>query len=446
MESIIETVYLNDGNIQKYQIIEGFDWNNLNYKETTFDKKVMRKMVNLYRLNIIPKNPMEFGILIFYHLGDEIGDLKLSQSTEVGQIFDQNILLNYYFEKNNMEGKIKEVDGKIIFEDKNLQRIFDVLLDNGLVDIVRGLNSKLMFMPMCKNIGYPSLIKGYDLVCNAHFFLMEKSDLDSAYDLLGTAHSLALFKHEIISPPLNHRNAILVKNDNSIELRVLEVGELGVVFDNNTVFRHQKNAKFYTRPENRITPKINGFDYIIVNNKIVAINEGGKSRIPMAGFVIQSDIKVDVNKTTVKYICDDCYKFGIQVGPALMKNGVMATTLDCPFYDGKGTPYPSTVYPMDFNNSRAARIGLGEKDNKPVLIWAEGSGKMGYIKGEKSCGASLSEFAKFVNSKGITNLINLDGGGSSQIIFRGERYLKIADRLDDTVTEDERPVPSVIVI
>lgn len=446
MENNIETVQLTDGNIQKYQIVSGFKWNDLNYRETVFDKRVMNKMVNLYRLNIIPKKPLEYGILIFYHLGDEIEDLKLSQDTEVGYIYDKNVLLNYYFDKNNREGKIKEIDNKMVFEDANLQSIYDILLNIGSIDIVRGDSKELFFMPMCKNIGYPSHLTGHDVICNAHFFLMEKSDRDSAYDLLGTSHSLALYKNEIVSPPLNHRNAILVKNDNTVELRVIEVSELGVVFDSTTEFRHGINSTFYTRPETRITPKTNGVDYIIVNNKVVATNEGGESRIPMAGFVIQSEIKVEVKDTFVKYICDNAYMFGLQVGPALMKNGVMATSLDCPFYDGKGTPYPSTVYPMDFNNSRAARIGLGELNNKPLLIWAEGSGKMGHIKGVESCGASLREFAQFVNFKGITNLINLDGGGSSQIIYQGKKYLKIADRLDDKVTEDERPVPSVITI
>jgi len=43
-------------------------------------------------------------------------------------------------------------------------------------------------------------------------------------------------------------------------------------------------------------------------------------------------------------------------------------------------PYPSTAFPLDFTKGRAARIGLGSFANKPILIWAEGAGKLGYVK------------------------------------------------------------------
>jgi hypothetical protein len=445
MKSSIESVNMDDGNIQKYQIINDFNWNDLKHKETKFDKKVMGKMVNLYRLNIIPKNPSAFGTLIFYHLGNIVENLELSNETNAGLIYDRNILLNYYFQKSAYEKKVIEKGGKLVFDDLNLQRIYNELLKNDVVATISGTAKDIFFMPLCENIGYPSHIEGYNIVCNSHFFLMEKSDIDSSYDLIGTPHSLSLFDGKILFPPVNHRNALLINENDEAEIRMFGLNEL-VVEISGYKFKNDKNSKFYSRPGTRVTPKADKIDYIIVNDKLVAINKGGGTRIPMAGFVIQSDVEISIISTDVFYLSDKYYKFGFQVGPALMKDGEMATEMDFPFYDGTGTPYPSTVFPMDFNCSRAARIGLGEKNKKPILIWAEGSGKMGHIKGKESCGVSLSEFAQFAKSLGISNLINLDGGGSAQIIYKGKKSLKIADRLDDKITEDERPVPDVIVI
>jgi hypothetical protein len=117
-----------------------------------------------------------------------------------------------------------------------------------------------------------------------------------------------------------------------------------------------------------------------------------------------------------------------------------------PFYKGEGTPFPATCYPLDFKKARAARIGLGIYKETPILIWAEGAGKLGHIKGEESCGVSLLEFGNFCNSFGISDFVNLDGGGSAQILLNNKRALKIADRENDAITEIERPLPIVLCI
>ena len=37
-------------------------------------------------------------------------------------------------------------------------------------------------------------------------------------------------------------------------------------------------------------------------------------------------------------------------------------------------------------------------------------------------------------------MINLDGGGSAQILYKNKRMLKIADRKNDKFSEAERPI------
>ncbi len=444
MKTYIKTVKLDDGNIQKYQVVSGFEWDDLKYKVPEFDEKVMIKLSNLYKENIIPKEPLLYGILIFYKVPSTL-ELNLLNETEAGIIYDDTILLNYYFQRAVDNKKVKCIKNSLIFDDENLQRIFNTLQDLQLVSIARGKSTNIQLMPVYGKYGFMSKIKSFSLMVDSHFFLMDMSDKDSEYDLFGTPHGLVIYKNEIILPPLNHRKSLLLDNDNKVKINNIELEDLEIIIG-ELRFKNNINCKYFFRPETRITPKTNGMDIIIVNKRVVAIKLGGQSRIPMAGFALQVEKTIELNSLNVEFFCDDNYKFAVQVGPALMIDGIKTLEMNCPFYNGKGTPYPSTVYPPNFNTSRAARIGLGELDGKPIIIWAEGAGKLGYTKGLESCGASLGEFANFCESKHIQNLINLDGGGSAQLIFNNKRYLKIADRLDDKITEDERAVPNCWVI
>ncbi len=444
MNSRVEEVFLDDGNIQKYQLVTGFEWDKLDFKSPKFDKKVIKSMARLYDVNIIVKNPNLYGYLVFFNCSLE--NIDLNRNTSIGYIFNDQLLLNYYFNKANDEKKVKTLNNQLIFEDNNLQVIYDNLLENNLIAISKGALDTIAFMPVSSNMGYLSDIKANNLSVNSHFFLMDKTDIDSPYDELGTPHSLALKNSKILLPPLNHRECLLIDYKNNAKIENLEVDDLKVLID-KIIYENEVNCKFFYRPENRITPKTLGCDLIIVKDKVVAIKKGGESYIPMAGFIIQVENQIEVKNNKIEYAGEKInYKFGIQVGPAMTINNKQTTKLDCPFYKGDGIPYPSTVYPLDFDKARAARIGLGTYKNEPILIWAEGAGKLGYIKKEESCGASLLEFSSFCNDYGIENLVNLDGGGSAQLIYKGKRALKIADREIDKITEAERPIPLGLVI
>jgi exopolysaccharide biosynthesis protein len=102
---------------------------------------------------------------------------------------------------------------------------------------------------------------------------------------------------------------------------------------------------------------------------------------------------------------------------------------------------------MDFDHARAARIALGaDRAGKPMLLWAEGAAKFGYTPGKGSCGASLKEMAEICADLGMENAVNLDGGGSAQILLNNCRSLLISDRKKEDASEAERPVPLGLVI
>jgi exopolysaccharide biosynthesis protein len=80
-----------------------------------------------------------------------------------------------------------------------------------------------------------------------------------------------------------------------------------------------------------------------------------------------------------------------------------------------------------------------------MILWAEGAGKIGYVAGKDSRGASLSDMAELCAEMGMADAVNLDGGGSAQILLDNRRSLMISDRNTD-FTESERPVPMGLII
>ena len=102
---------------------------------------------------------------------------------------------------------------------------------------------------------------------------------------------------------------------------------------------------------------------------------------------------------------------------------------------------------MNFEKARAARIGLGaDKEGKPVIFWVEGKGKIQYKSREDSTGASLYEMADIAVELGLRNAINLDGGGSAQMLVDNVRALRISDRNKVDNSEVERLVPLGLMI
>ena len=168
----------------------------------------------------------------------------------------------------------------------------------------------------------------------------------------------------------------------------------------------------------------------------------------MGGFAIQTEKPVAVSDPHCSFQSDTPYAFALQVGPAMTENGKPAVDFSgCPFCEfGKMTAFPPTVYPLSWDSGRAGRIVLGaDKDDLPVLIWAEAASINGHIKGKESPGCSLKETAAYCARIGLQNSVNLDGGGSSQLLVNGERFLHLKDRTADN-REAERPVPGIIVI
>ena len=211
-----------------------------------------------------------------------------------------------------------------------------------------------------------------------------------------------------------------------------------------------ENCRIFTRPHHARSPMGTAQALVIVGNRVEAVGKGSLP-VPASGFVLCPDSPVKATPGDQVTYCgleDVC--FGIQVGNSILKDGIPTEKFLSSFYNIKKcepVPFPPSLYPMDFDHARAARIALGaDKDGRPMILWAEGAAKFGYVAGKGSCGASLKEMCHLCAEMGMVHAVNLDGGGSAQILLKNHRSLEISDRNREDHSQAERPIPLGLIV
>ncbi len=442
MKSTVEHIVYENGEVQNVEVVSDIDWNSLDFAPPPFSQKSVSEFARLYRVNMIGAEPENYGTLVIFHVPNDFELHPFDAQTEEGYFFEVQSLCAYHGNKLYKEGSVRVEEGKVVFSDSTITSFFSKLQNLGYLFIEQGNLSEIVFMPVSSHFGFLSDISTKKTVCNSHFFLMDFTDRDSMYDVFGTPYGFCVKDGNVTQAPVFNRDAFLVNKDASIEVKKVDIIDCSIIIDSKE-YIHNKNAHFYSRPQNRLTPKSTGCDIVIINNRVVAIKEGGNTTIPSSGFVVHLSEKITVSNTLVTFGNFENYVFALQVGTTLIRDGKSENGFTFPFYDlqKKGIVYPPTKYPLDFNTARAARMGIGRRNGKGVIVWVEGIQKHYYRKGEDSCGASLLEFQKLGEKFNLDYLVNLDGGGSSQIIHNGKRNLRIADRKPITHEDAERPVP-----
>lgn len=175
-------------------------------------------------------------------------------------------------------------------------------------------------------------------------------------------------------------------------------------FANNTYGRNIIDTTSDMAEENNAVLAINGDYYgarqsgYIIRNGVVYRNQGSNgedmviSKDGTLSFISESDT------TTDSLIQKQAWQV-LSFGPVLVENGQIAVTEN----DEVGMAMAS--------NPRTA-IGTVAK-NHYLFVVSDG-------RTSESAGLSLYELANFMKSLGATNVYNLDGGGSSTMVFQGE--------------------------
>ena len=472
MNSEINVYSYPSGEIQRVQVVRWKDWSGLKFCRPTYNPASLECFYHIYKNFLVPGAPWIFGQLVMVQMPEDVTEIW--EFVSRGQDEDANledVRRKYKGIKDVLtvvtmilKDGVRLVNGCPQFRTAEAKNLWAELESRDCLRIVRGKLPHTQIIPVGNFAGYLSgessplreeeKISEALLKVNSSFFIMDPIDCATVYDQIGAVLGLCVEDGVVLNPPMFGREALLVGKDGKVSVQPMDVQDLTVEI-NGMYYKHGDNAVFYTRPQKkkvRINEPGKQMLLVIVGTRVVDVITKGSVDIPASGFVmcVQRENDNVSSGEAVAYHGLEDVQFGIQVGNSIIRDGVKTEKFISKFYNIRHlepVPYPPSLYPMDFEKGRAARIALGaDKDGKPMLFWAEGAGKFGYVPGEGSCGASLSEMAEIAEDIGMVNGINLDGGGSAQILFQNKRHLMISDRKKEDHSEAERLIPLGLVV
>ena len=421
MKSSIKKYHYENREVQRVQIVTLDKWTDLDFLRPVPYEKAYSHMADIYEDYVIPKASFLFGTLYFYTVPE---DMELPfECVHKDRFIDSKIFLQKEYKNEKGKSFLKELERR------------------GCLRIVKGKRPfKVSFLPFRDSLGYLSESEKESPVrVNSSFFTFDVFDCPTPYDSHGMPLGLMVKDGKILNPPQYGREALLVDKDGNTSIRKISLKDIKISI----------KGKIYERPEYKRTPKEKGRDVFIIQNRVVEVKEGGGNIIPSSGYIIHTDEEVKIGDT-LEYQGLEGYVFAIQAGNSIVIEGVKTEKFLSPFYNIRKlerVSYPPSLYPLNFDKDRAPRIALGEdEDHHPVIIWAEGPGKDSYTPGKDSCGAALGELGDILTDLKIRNAVNLDGGGSAEILYKGRRELKVSDRDLHNGKEKERPVPAGLYV
>jgi len=446
MTSEVKTFSYPTGELQRVHLVRWESWSQLDFLHLPYAQDALECFYNVYRLFLVPACPWLFGHLVMFHIPE---DLEVPFSRETGKYGAVGDRLTAAAAALEQGMRIK--GGRPVFRSEEVKRFWQALEARSSIRIVSGKLPVTTVIPVGDAPGYLSgTEQSAAMKVNANFFIMDRFDCATIYDHVGTPFGLRVKDGAVQDPPLFGREALIVRRDGRVSVESPDVRDLTLEIGGQS-FRHGENASVFSRPERLRTPAKKGKKLIVVGCRVAAVSESRQVQIPASGFVLCPEGACSAKPgDRVIYRGMEEVAFGIQVGNSIVRDGVKTEKFRSRFYNLRRlepVPFPPSLYPMDFDNARAARIALGaDGEGKPMLLWAEGAGKLGYVKGRDSCGASLKEMADICHSLGMVNAINLDGGGSAQILLNNRRSLLISDRKKEDHSEAERPVPLGLIV
>ena len=444
MYSEIKTFSYPNGEIQRVQLVRPENWSQLNFLQLAYCEGALDCFAKIYEQYLVPACPWLFGNLVMFYMPGDMETEGLHATKKYGLVADRLTAAAAVLEEG-----VKIVGGKPVFRNDRAKDLWQILENRNCVRLIRGKLPVTTIIPVGDAPGFLSQTEqNAALKVNSSFFIMDRFDCATAYDHIGTHLGLCVKNGVVENPPLFGREALLVKKDGSVTVTPLQLQDLQLEIAGQT-YAAGKNAVLFSRPQRAGTPRGKGKELVIIGRRVAAVRDCG-GPIPASGFVLRPRGECNaVPGDLVTYRGMEDVIFGIQVGNSIVIDGKKTEGFRSRFYNIRHlepVPFPPSLYPMNFKNARAARIALGaDADGKPMLLWAEGAGKLRYIPGTDSCGASLSEMAEICTALGMVNAVNLDGGGSAQILLNNKRNLLISDRNADH-TEAERPVPVALMI
>ena len=438
MQTELRTFSYPDGTVQRVQLVRPERWEDMDFLEPSFAPESIGCFSHIYRKFLVPGCPWLFGRMLLFWLPEgtepDRGDYG-DALTAAAAILRAGLRL--------------DKQEKPHFRTPEAKKLWEALEAKGALTVVSGKLPFTTVIPISRRTGYLSRNEeGAAMKVNASFFIMDRFDCATVYDQVGTPLGLRVKDGVILDPPLYEREALLVKKDGSVNVEPLSIRSLKIKVGDR-VFTPGVDADVFTRPARAVAPS--GKQLVIVGRRVARVLPKGHGPVPASGFVLRphGDFTAKAGDA-VTYLGLEDVTFGIQVGNSILRKGQKTGHFISKFYNIRGfepVPYPPSLYPLDFQNARAARIAIGaDCEGRPMILWAEGAGKIGYVAGRDSRGASLLDMADICAEMGMVDAVNLDGGGSAQILVDNKRSLMISDRNAPDASEAERPVPMALIV
>ena len=445
MHAEIHTFPCEGGEILRVQLVRLQSWQQLEFLAPLPSENAFESFDRVYRQFLIPGCPWIFGNVVLFRLPEELAQAVPPSPRRVGAVADPLTAAAAVLRRG-----VRMVGAKPVFTGRAVRDFWHALEKRDCLRFVRGKLPMTTIIPVGNAAGYLSETEpDAELKANASFFIMDPFDCATVYDHVGEPFGMRVKDGFVESPPLFGREALLVHTDGCVSVEPVDIRQMEIEIDGRR-YRHGENAVLYTRPEHRRTPPNKGTKLVVVGCRVAAVSRRARVEVPASGFVLCAEDTCAVRPgDAVTYHGMENVAFGLQVGNSIVRSGQPTTAFVSRFYNIRKlekTPFPPSLYPMDFAGARAARMALGaDAEGRPMLLWAEGAGKLGYTPGTDSCGASLADMARVCCALGMVNGVNLDGGGSAQILLHGRRALRISDRKTDN-TDSERPVPQGLIV
>ena len=491
------------GEIQRIQCVQWDSWEDLDFVRPEPEPRGFEELCGLYRNHFVKPYPWIFGQMILFQLPPRARRQGDYTSKALGRFCDSLAGCAQILRTG-----VTVKGGQPVFHNSRAKDLYLRLAQDGCLQLVCGKAPYTKVIPFgglpgklsgcaageagtqAAEPGTSACAAGEaapELVSSAGFFLMDCFDIATPYDAVGTPFGLAVQNGQVLRPPLFGREALIVRRteadrirpagkedgvpeaDHAAQLRWSVTVETPALEDLEIetcgrTFVPGVNARIFSRPAYAKTPRGSGTDIVIIGTQVKAVRRAGGTMVPASGFVLRTEEErgaawagqlksagpADRSGAAVTYHGMEDVVFGIQCGNSTVRGGEPVMEFTSPFYHIRRpweTPFPPCLYPTDHQKARAARVALGaDEQGRPMLLWAEGAAKPGHEPGQDSCGASLSELALLCAELGMENGVNLDGGGSAQILLHGERSLSMTVRTGPEKTPVERAVPEGLAV
>lgn len=445
MQSQIKVFSYPNGEIQRVQLVRWGSWDALDFLKLSYSSGALDCFAKIYRQYLVPACPWLFGNMVMFHLPEDVEIAFPFVSGKYGLVCDRLTSAAMA-----LEDGVKIQKGKPVFQNPQTEDLWKTLESRDCIRIVSGKLPITTIIPVGNLPGYLSQTEqNAALKVNSSFFIMDRFDCATLYDHIGAPIGLCIKNGVVENPPQYLREAFLVRNDGSVSIEVPDLRKMEIEIG-GVIYRHGENATLFSRPHgSRVVSK--GKKLVLVGRRVVAVQDRFCVPIPASGFVLRvGEDCLAKPGDLVTYRGYEDVRFGIQVGNSIMVDGKKTMRFRSRYYNIRALqpiPFPPSLYPLNYQKSRAARIALGaDAQGKPMLLWAEGAAKLGQVCGQDSRGASLTDMAEICAELGMVNGVNLDGGGSAQILLNNARQLRISDRNPGDYSEAERPVPIGLII